>query len=477
MKELIVMIRKSLLTKMFVLMFALSMAFPMSSAYAADLDPCPIPDGAGFAGNVWGHLPGVCLFNLVKETASNLDIVRTIQDMILTSLIEVPVHWIFGRSVDQLHMCIITTMNEINAGCEMPPELEALAAEDDCSDLQWNPIAMAAGYSVPPPTNYRAFGTLAGVTTSMVNATYVEPPPVNLALYVKSVAGQVPILGDTAFAQTGITDNAAFVVVFSIWKLTRNVAYGMLAIFMLVIGVMIMMRKQLDPRTSVTIQNALPRIVIAVILITFSYAIGAFAISLVPALVIAALQPFVTIVDSVGDLGKLGPMILIGASVWRLLGQMGTGGISILLFEVAMIVLFGLLLWVLVRAYMAYVKIILAIILAPITFAWGAIPGNEKVTTDWFKQVGLNVIVIPAMMLFIGVAFLIAFQVQLSAFCTTFLGAGGVGIGEIGGFFNAFAGSVMVELQVPILMMSIFFFAGKLPKKLEEAILGEKKRK
>lgn len=65
-----------------------------------------------------------------------------------------------------------------------------------------------------------------------------------------------------------------------IWKIFRNIAYGIIAIIMVIIGFMVMLRKKIDPKTVVTVQNAIPRVVIALLLVTFSYAIVGFMIDL-----------------------------------------------------------------------------------------------------------------------------------------------------------------------------------------------------
>lgn len=65
-----------------------------------------------------------------------------------------------------------------------------------------------------------------------------------------------------------------------IWKVFRNIAYFLLALVMVAVGFMVMLRKKIDPKTVVTIQNALPQIVITLLLVTFSYAIVGILIDL-----------------------------------------------------------------------------------------------------------------------------------------------------------------------------------------------------
>mgnify|MGYP001598230729 CR=1 FL=1 len=65
-----------------------------------------------------------------------------------------------------------------------------------------------------------------------------------------------------------------------IWKVFRNIAYGIIAIIIVVVGFMVMLRTKIDPKTVVSVQNAIPKIVWALILVTFSYAIVGFLIDL-----------------------------------------------------------------------------------------------------------------------------------------------------------------------------------------------------
>jgi hypothetical protein len=65
-----------------------------------------------------------------------------------------------------------------------------------------------------------------------------------------------------------------------IWKAFRDFSYIILVIILVAIGFMIMFRMKLNPQTVISIENALPRIVVTLILITFSFAIAGFLIDL-----------------------------------------------------------------------------------------------------------------------------------------------------------------------------------------------------
>lgn len=64
----------------------------------------------------------------------------------------------------------------------------------------------------------------------------------------------------------------------TIWKLFRDLAFMLLVLFMVILGFLIMFRVKLDGQTAVAIEAILPRIVITMLLITFSFAIVGFLI-------------------------------------------------------------------------------------------------------------------------------------------------------------------------------------------------------
>ena len=86
----------------------------------------------------------------------------------------------------------------------------------------------------------------------------------------------------TAYAQTtgGYGFTKSLLPVQKLWVASRNGAYALITIAMVVLAFMIMFRAKLDPRTTLTIQAAIPKIVIALLFITFSYAIAGFLVDL-----------------------------------------------------------------------------------------------------------------------------------------------------------------------------------------------------
>jgi len=66
----------------------------------------------------------------------------------------------------------------------------------------------------------------------------------------------------------------------SYWTGFRNIAYLLLVLITIVFAFMIMFRVKLNPQTVISVQSALPKVITAMILVTFSYAIAGFAIDL-----------------------------------------------------------------------------------------------------------------------------------------------------------------------------------------------------
>ncbi len=66
----------------------------------------------------------------------------------------------------------------------------------------------------------------------------------------------------------------------NLWKVFRDLAYMILVLILIAIGFMVMFRMKMNPQTVISVENALPKIVITMILITFSFAIAGFLIDL-----------------------------------------------------------------------------------------------------------------------------------------------------------------------------------------------------
>lgn len=116
-----------------------------------------------------------------------------------------------------------------------------------------------------------------GAIASGLTFPYINPPASGVE-WVRSGlqnAGFVP----NSYATDGI-GFSALKPLSSIWLMFRNIAFTLIVLFIVVIGFMIMFRFKINPQTIVTLSNSLPRLVITLILISFSFAIAGFLIDL-----------------------------------------------------------------------------------------------------------------------------------------------------------------------------------------------------
>lgn len=272
-------------------------------------------------------------------------------------------------------------------------------------------------------------------------------PPANLALWIRDTGQSLGFIPRTAHAQgIGFSGLAPLL---PIWKAFRNIAYLLLAIIMVFIGFMVMFRKQIDQKTVVTVQNALPRIVLTLILITFSYAIVGFMIDI---MYIVFMFTVKIIVGSSNDILKSNTLDkYLSGGAWTLSGALFGGGFSTIddiitliiprkefiepiftgmlgdfagkialffyninafpgraVFSIILGFIFSLLLlFTLLRiTFMllnAYIQIILALIIGPLQLLTEALPGSNGFSS-WLKGLMINLMVFPltAALLLIG---------------------------------------------------------------------------
>lgn len=65
-----------------------------------------------------------------------------------------------------------------------------------------------------------------------------------------------------------------------LWTATRNATYSLLVLVVIILAFMVMFRRRVSPQLTVTAQSAIPRVVIGLVLITFSFAIAGLIVDL-----------------------------------------------------------------------------------------------------------------------------------------------------------------------------------------------------
>jgi len=119
-------------------------------------------------------------------------------------------------------------------------------------------------------------GGAIGGMNNMIATLYT--PPAHTSDYFQNLAQNFGISKKT-YAATG-TGFDSLSPLMNVWTAFRNIVYLILVVIFVIIGLAIMLRVKIDPRTVMTIQNQIPKIIVGVLLVTFSFAIAGFLIDM-----------------------------------------------------------------------------------------------------------------------------------------------------------------------------------------------------
>lgn len=122
-------------------------------------------------------------------------------------------------------------------------------------------------------------GGALGVVGNTMVALY-DNHPTSSTYYLADLGQKVGILPVPAYAQVGGSGRNIIQPVFQIWEATRNLAYLAFTLVFIVVGLMIMLKQKINPQTVISAQQALPALVIGLILVTFSYFMAALLVDL-----------------------------------------------------------------------------------------------------------------------------------------------------------------------------------------------------
>lgn len=120
--------------------------------------------------------------------------------------------------------------------------------------------------------NYSILGFGSNILTGMIT----NPPSSGVAWASQSLqdAGFIP---KTYAAGIGFYSISGFS---HLWELFRNLTYFLMALVIVALGFLIMFRANIDSQTVISVENSLPRIVLTLLFITFSYPIAGFLVDL-----------------------------------------------------------------------------------------------------------------------------------------------------------------------------------------------------
>lgn len=276
-----------------------------------------------------------------------------------------------------------------------------------------------------------------------------------------------------------------------IWANIRNLSYIFFIIIMIVAGFMIMFRHKIGGQTLVTLGNALPNVILSLILVTFSFAIAGLIIDL-GGIVMVLVQEILGLNDYVSThslwslmtvffhgtgrvltvagtggvglaatiIGILGIVGVLGTNPagWFVLGGVGIITLLVVLFIVGVVFVGSIMvLWTLIKSY---VGLLLNVILAPIQLTLGAIPGNQQTIKAWFNSILRNVATFPVVFFLINLPLAMAQSANLKlGFPEKLVYVDS--ISDIKGM------DALTAVFIFFVQMFVYFYAAKVPKFLE----------
>lgn len=208
--------------------------------------------------------------------------------------------------------------------------------------------------------------------------------------------------------------------IMGLWKSFRNSAYVVFAIILVFIGFAVMFRLKINPQTVVTFQSAIPKIIVTLILITFSYAIAGFLIDLIYVFIFLfssligkdininnvvfmearnILGGYYGSVDTIGlEIRKFANELMGGMGIpglGKLIGVLGKMVLSVAVIVATFKLFFTLLI--------SYISILAGVIFSPWMLMLEAVPG-QKGLMNWLKMMMTNILPFPivAIMFMVG---------------------------------------------------------------------------
>ena len=253
------------------------------------------------------------------------------------------------------------------------------------------------------------YGVLGDVNKGIV-ALYT--PPASARTYVADVMRSAKIIPEAQAQGLGFS---ALDPILATWKAFRNLAYLFFVVIFLIIGFMIMFRTKVG-QAAITAQQAIPNVIVAMLAVTFSYAIAGFMIDLMYVVMYMLAGFFSEGTDVVNRniFGLVGLMFkgtsttdatqnaieqfmedalqigLVGEAVAWLSSLLGTVIIGIAILFASFKVFFELV--------KTYVAVIVQIVFSPILLMMGAFPG-KNVFGKWIKDLAGNLILWPVVLL------------------------------------------------------------------------------
>lgn len=264
---------------------------------------------------------------------------------------------------------------------------------------------------------------LIGFTTNLMGDMYRFQPASGVG-YVADLGRQTGVI-DKAYAQDNVQGFNRIQPLLPLWRAMLNLAYILYIPIFIFVGITIMLRQKINPHTVASVQAAIPKIILSLVLVTFSFAIVGFMIDIMNLSMSLIVNYFVqqgfiketllssdniygrNIFDFVRrdfDINNLAdiPANAIKDIIGNLVNIPGIknlfeGATQLILKLVFMVAVIFVLFRVLMTLILAYIGVLGMTILGPVLLVFDAIPGRNGFGF-WFKNLLANLAVFPAVL-------------------------------------------------------------------------------
>ncbi len=271
-------------------------------------------------------------------------------------------------------------------------------------------------------------GKLAQTPDPMMNiiSQFYVSPPASGTYWLSQKINNFSLVKKAYAAPTNSFGYSSLGIFQPLWSASRNIAYILIVIILLMVAFAVMFRLKISPQIVVTVQSALPRIVSALIFITFSYAIVGFLIDLMYLIFGVVVYGISSQPGALGSLkvGDLFNNFLNGNLFSQIFNTAGVGGSATILGSAAVLIgllfipgigaalipfVLGLFIAVIIffikifiMLAQTYLSLVINLVFGPIIILAEAIPFIKMSAMGWFKSVVADIMVFLA----VGLLFL-----------------------------------------------------------------------
>lgn len=352
------------------------------------------------------------------------------------------------------------------------------------------PLGSGCSISEPEKCLVKTDGQFYGLVpaSSLLIGAFYQSPPASGIKYFAGLGERIGITRSVYAEEKNFSTFQAMSFIQPIWTVFRNISYVLFVLILVAMGFAIMFRVKISPQAVITLQSALPKIVIALVLITFSYAIvglildaGMFLNSTISSIFVgifeerfknswvftlferisAMLTPEETheMVRPFADAFVYGGLASTALFIAILGASVFTPSILIgLIIAVLLLIAYFRTIWVLLKAFAI---IILNIIFAPLRILIGVIPGSSGIG-DWLKDVAANVAILPTMLVMYFLGNYLIIEGITRPITILLEGASDIGIYWVFWLFSA--------LVIPLIGIIVLLFIPKAADIIQSAI-------